>query len=189
MEKNTRETIVGFFRPIYVILRFLFIGLDKILFGWVHIISQRRADAQLTRDVRINVHFLFPAGQFIKDRWYRVLPFDYASVRVNFENVIVIFTRGQGQLNVSAAPRNSPREIYRIAVIVAALDSIDARDFREPQSLDGVGGVLRPRLVALNEAFSESQYPEFKKKLEAQKKTMWVMAKQSEWELNRNLYH
>jgi hypothetical protein len=48
--------------------------------------------------------------------------------------------------------------------------------------------LLRARLDDLNGVFSESRYPEFKKKLVSVKENVRVLTRQAEWELNKQLY-
>jgi hypothetical protein len=177
------------FQPVYLVLRFIFRFLDKVLFGWLDILSQRKEDASLLYDIRMNLHFLFPVGSVVKEPWYRLLPFDYASVGINYANVCFWFARGQEQLNVSITHRNEPCEIYELSAVIAALDSTDVREQKPARSLSEVADLLRPRLDALNDGFSESRYPEFRTKLSSGKKTLRILAKQAEWDLNRKLYH
>ena len=96
MDNRTRESVIAVFRPVYWVLRWLVIVLDKILFGWLYLIWQIKGDAAFADDIRTNLYFLFPAGEIVKERWYRLLPFDYVSVRVNYENACFSFARGAG---------------------------------------------------------------------------------------------
>ena len=60
MEKRTRSFIFSVFQPVYLVLRFIFRFLNKVLFGWLDILLQRKGDASLLYDIRMNLHFLFP---------------------------------------------------------------------------------------------------------------------------------
>jgi hypothetical protein len=189
MEKRMRDFLIEVFRPVYLLLSFVLRFVYKVLFGWLEIWSQRKADASLLHDIRVNLHFLFPTGSVVKERWYRVLPFDYASVRINYGNVCYCFTRGREELNVSLSPRHAPAETHRLVVVIAALDSTDAAEQKPTRQFSDVEDVLRPRLDALDDAFSESHYPDFRPKLLREKNALRVLAKQAEWELNRRLFH
>lgn len=178
MEKRTRESLREVVRPLFIVLGFFY----KALFGWLDILSQRRADASLLYDVQKDLYFLFPVGSVVKGRWYRVLPFDYASVGINYQNVCFWFARGRSELNVSVAPREVPRETYEINVVISALDSTDAAKFRSTQSLPLVADLLRPRLEEITAAFSESQYAEFRKKLPSKSKSLRDLKAEAEWE-------
>jgi hypothetical protein len=48
--------------------------------------------------------------------------------------------------------------------------------------------LLRARLDDLNGAFSESRYPEFKKKFLSVKDDARILNRQAEWALNKGLY-
>jgi hypothetical protein len=189
MEKPRRNPIFIILQSGYLILRFFLRWINKVLFGWLDIWLQRKEDATLLSDIRMNLHFLFPVGSVVKEPWYRVLPFDYSSVGINYGNVCFWFARGQDQLNVSVTHRKEPREIYELSAVVAALDSTDVTEQHPTRSLSEVGDALRPRLNALNDAFSESRYSEFKTRLSTKRKALQVLTKEAEWELNKKLYH
>jgi hypothetical protein len=188
MEKRTRELVISALRPAYIVLGF-FAGIaDKVLFGWLAVLRQRKENASLADDIQANLYFLYSAGERIKEPWTRVHPFDYASVRINYGNICFCFTLGQGQLNVSLSPRDAPRDTHELNVVIATLDSTDVREQNATTYLSEVGDLLRPRLKSLNEAFSENQYPEFRKKLSAEKETVRLLTRETEWELNKRLY-
>ena len=189
MERRTRDFLIEVIRPVYLVLSFLVRLIYKVLFGWLEIWSQQKADASLLHDIRVNLYFLFPIGSVVKEKWYRVLPFDYACVRINCGNVCYCFTRGREELNVSLSPSHARQETYEFAIVIAAIDSTDVAEQKPTRYLSAVGDMIRPRLDALNDAFSESQYPDFKMKLSSGKKAVRVLAKQAEWDLNRSLYH
>ena len=165
MKRRTRQTLITMIRPIYLVLAPVFWVVNKVLFGWLEIWLQRRSDSSLLYDVRTIFFFLFPDAEIVKDRWYRVLPFDYASVCLNHRNVHFCFARGRGELNVSVAPRHAPLDTHELLYVVAALDSVNISKISTRNSLDGAADLIRPRLDALNEAFSERRYSEFSKRL------------------------
>jgi hypothetical protein len=189
MKNSTRNFIIAVVRPLNVVVGFLFRLVTAVLFGWLAILLQRRADSSLLYEVRTELYFLFPAGSVVKERWYRVLPFDYASVGINYHNVCFWITRGRGELNVSIAIRDVPRPTYEIGLVVAALDSTVATEQKPIRYLLQVADLLRPRIEAINDAFSESKYPEFKEKLSDQNKALRVLTKQVQWELDSRLRH
>ena len=104
VNRRTRQTLITLTRPIYIALAPFFWFVNKVLFGWLEIWLQMRSDSSLLYDVRKDFFFLFPGAEIVKERWYRVLPFDYASVCLNHRNVHFCFARGRGELNVSVAP-------------------------------------------------------------------------------------
>lgn len=165
VDRRTRETLISLGRPVYVALGSLFSAIYKVLFGWLEIWSQRKADSPLQYDVRSSFFFLFPPAEIVKERWFRVLPFDYASVRLNYENICFSFTRGRGELNVCLSPRHAPRDTHELSYVVATLDSVNISKVTTRGDLDGAADLIRPRLEALNEAFSERGYSEFAERL------------------------
>jgi hypothetical protein len=176
--------------PLFAGLGFVLNVINRALFAWwLGPWLQRKANKELWDDVQANLYFLYTRGQPIKEKWPRALPFDYASVYIVFENLRFCFTRGRGEFNVSVAPRHLPNDSYQLAVIIAALDSTDVTQVMQLSDLSKAGDLLRARLDDLNGAFSESRYPDFKKKLLAVKKNVRVLTRQAEWELNKQLYH
>ena len=163
LERQTRESLITLTRPVYVLGSALARVVYKALFGWWEIWSQRRADASLLHDIRVNLPFLFPGAAIAKQRWYRVLPFDYASVNLNYGNICFCFTRGRGELKVSLSPRHIPRETHELPFVIAALDSVDISKVGLAGRLEDVAALIRPRLEALNEVFSQQGYREFRR--------------------------
>ena len=135
----------------------------KALFGWwLDPLLQRRKNQSLWNDVQANLYSLYTGGVPIREKNPKILPFDYASVRLIFKNISFCFTRGRGELNVTLAPSIAPTDSHEFAVVIAALDS---RHIKPVNNFAEIASILRPRLDALNQAFSENCYPDFEKKL------------------------
>jgi len=79
-------------------------------------------------------------------------------------------------------------DTHQLPVVIAALDSKDVTELKPIAYFSEVGDLLRPRLDALNRAFLEKAYPGFKRKLEQEEKTLRVLTREFEWELNKRLY-
>jgi hypothetical protein len=155
---------------------------------WLDPLLQRKANRALWDDVQANLYFLTSAGHLVKERRVHIPPFDYASIRIIFDNLCLRFTRGQCELNISLSPSRDLEDSHHIDWVVATLDSKDVTELEPMGSLEEVAQVLRPRLEALNRAFSESEYPEFRKKLSEEEKSERVRTRQLEWELNQAVY-
>jgi hypothetical protein len=164
VDRRARETLIALGRPVFVALGSLFWFVNKVLFGWLEVWTQRKADSSLLYDVRTHFFFLFAPAETVKERWHRVLLFDYASVRLNYKNICFCFSRGREELNISLSPRHAPRDAHKLTYVVAALDSVNTSKVTT-NGLDGAADLIRPRLRALNEAFSECGYAEFAKRL------------------------
>lgn len=189
MHRRTQQVIVAVLRPPLEALRFMFKVIHMVFFvWWLDPWLQRKANQALWDDVQANLYFLYSRGELIKERRPQVLPFDYASVRIVFQNIHFCFTRGRGELNVSLSPRHASMDTHQLPVVIAALDSRDVTEQKPVSNLSEVGDLLRPRLDTLNKAFSEQEYPEFKRKLAHEEQTLRVLTREFEWELNKRLY-
>jgi hypothetical protein len=154
MNNRTKETIIALARPIYVVVRPFAWLVHKTLFEWLEVWSQRTADSCLLLDIRANLPFLFPAAEIVKERWYRILPFDYASVRLNFKNICFYFSRGRGELNVALSPVHKPQSTSDLRLVIAVLESVNISKINPVNGFGDVAGWISSRLNALNDAFS-----------------------------------
>jgi len=190
MRRQTRIRLMEFAWPLFAVLGFILKGIHQTLFAWwLDPWLQKRANQSLWDDVQADLYFLCTKGQRIEEKSTQVLPSDYASVCIVLGSVRFCFTRGRGELNVSLRPRDAPDDSYELALVIAALDSKDITEVTQLSDLADVGDLLRARLHDLNDAFSESQYPEFKSKFSRVKENVRVLTRQAEWELNKRLHH
>jgi hypothetical protein len=166
VQQATKRRIVEFATPIFVGIGFIVRMLNRVAFKWwLDPWLQRNENRALWNDVQANLFFLVSQAQLVSPRPVAVMPFDYASVKLLRENVLFTITRGRGDLAVSVAPRHAPAESYELGSAIAALES---RHLSENDLVDNFAGVerlLRPRLQALNAAFSEDEYPRIKERL------------------------
>jgi hypothetical protein len=189
MEKKTRERIIALLRPAYLVVGFFARIIGIVLFGWINVLLQRRRNAALEGDVEANLYFLYSSGQVVKQPWSVVHPFDYATVLILCGNIYFRFTRGQRQLNIILSPQSAPADRHELHVVLAALDSTDVSEQFPARYLPDAAEMLRPRMIALNDAFSKEQYPKFKEALSKIEVESDVVRRQAEWELNRSIYH
>ena len=66
---------------------------------------------------------------------------------------------------MSVAPQHTPLESYQPGPLVAALEGRHLSERDGVYDLTDAGRLLRPRLQALNAAFSEQGFPAFKERL------------------------
>ena len=166
VQRATKLGIVEFAAPIFLGIGFIVKMLNKVAFAWwLDPWLQRNENRALWNDVQANLFFLVSQVQLISSRPVAVMPFDYASVKLLRENVLITITRGRGDLAVSVAPRHAPAESYELGSAIAALESRHLSEHDLVGSFAGVERLLRPRLETLNLAFSEEEYPRFKKRL------------------------
>jgi hypothetical protein len=112
--------------------------------------------------VQANFYFLVPNGEVSIPQQTAILPFDYASVKVIYKNVSFSFTRGRGEANVSVSPRHAPAELYELGRVISALDDKHLSACDLVDDFPAAASLLRPRLEALNDAFSKEKYLRFK---------------------------
>ena len=100
MDKRTRESFSTVLRPLFIALGIVFKAIDTVLFGWLHWWMQRRANDHLAVEVLSSLYFLSPPAVRLEGRT-AVLPFNYAEVKVMYENICFTVARGRGEVNVS----------------------------------------------------------------------------------------
>jgi len=175
--------------PLFLGLFFVGRVVYSTLFSWWYDPwRQKRANNSLWGDVQSNLYFLTSRGKLVKEKHIHIHPFDYASIRIVFDNLCFRFTRGQRELNITVSPSRALEDSHHLDCVIAALDSRDVTELEPVANLYDAANIVRPRLDALNEAFSESEYPEFRKKLSQEKELEGVRTRQHEWELNKALY-
>lgn len=166
MTKRNRELLIEYIRPPVLLVGFLIKTIYRVMFGWwLNPWLQRKANRSLIEDVRMYLPFLFPIGDFVKQRQIRVLPFDYALVELGWENLLFSFARGREETNVIVAPRHAPNMSYELGPVIAALENKRYSDRYVVNGLHDAANLLEPHLQALNAAFSECNFPIIKPRL------------------------
>lgn len=160
MRKQNRQLLVELIRPPVLLVGFVVKTIYQAIFGWwLDPWLQRKANQSLIEDVRANLPFLFPNGSVVEHPRIRVLPFDYASVEIIWENLLFSFTRGREETNVVVAPRHAPNMSYELGPVIAALENRRYSDRQAISDLRDAAKLLQPHLQALNAAFSGCSYP------------------------------
>jgi hypothetical protein len=166
MRKHNRQLLVGLIRPPVLLVGFVVKAIYRAMFEWwLNPWLQRKANQSLIEDVHANLPFLFPNGSVVEHPEIRVLPFDYASVEIGWENLLFSFTRGREETNVVVAPRHAPNMSYQLGPVIAALEDRRYADRYVINDLHDAANLLQPHLQALNAAFSEQDFPTIKQKL------------------------
>jgi hypothetical protein len=174
--------------PLFMALGFVAKTVHKLLLSWwLDPWLQTKANAALWDDVQANLYWLSAEGQRVSERRPKILPFDYASVCVDYGNIRFWITCGRGELNVSLAPRYLPQEESELAVLIAALESTDVTEQKPIERFSDITELLRPRINALNEVFSEKDYAKFKEKLTREKQNTRLLIREAEWNLRKSL--
>jgi len=189
MQTRPQPLWITVLRPPLLALAFIFKSIDKLCFAWwINPWLQKGKNQSLRDDVQANLYFLYSEGQLVNEKHPKILPLDYAIVRIIFGNIIFCFTRGRDELNVSLSPRHAPNDTHLLPVVIAVLDSKGVTEQKGVSYLSEVAELLRPRLDALNQAFSEQAYPDFQKRFAFEERTLRTLTRQAEWELNKRLY-
>src|SRR5215469_6469891 len=166
MRKHNRRLLVELIRPPVLLLGFVVKTIYGALFGWwLDPWLGRKANQSLLEDVRAKLPFLFPNGSVVEHPKIRVLPFDYASVEISWENLLFSFTRGREETSVVVAPRHAPNMSYELGPVIATLENRRYSDRHAIHDLHDAANLLQPRLQALNAAFSERDFLIIKQKL------------------------
>ena len=166
MRKHNRQLLDELIRPPFLLVGFIVKAIYRVMFGWwLDPWLQGKANQSLVEDVRGKLPFLFPNGTVVEHPQIRVLPFDYASVEVSWENLLFSFTRGREESNVLVAPRHAPNMSYELGAAIAALEDRRNSDCYAINDLHDAASLLQPHLQALNAAFSEHDFPTIKQKL------------------------
>ena len=166
MKRATKLRILEFVAPVFLGVGFIVKMVYNVAFAWwLDPWLQRKANRALADDIRANLDFLISQAQVDISRTPTVLPFDCASVEIPWENLLFTITRGRGDTNVSVAPRHAPGESYELGPLIAALERRHFSERDVVNDLAGAGNLLRPRLQALNTAFSEQEFPRIKERL------------------------
>ena len=151
--------IFDIFAPAILGIGYLVKATWWIGFGWwLGPIAQERANRALNDDIKASLSFLFPDGEFLNDPT-KILPFDYAASRVLYKNVLLSFTRGRGEINITVAPRHLAEDRRELASVLTVL----TLKRTSISTLADSSSLFRDNLSALNAAFSEQEYPQFKK--------------------------
>lgn len=187
MGSAIRELFINVTRPLYRTITLLLKTTYHLLFFWLDIWMQRKNDQALQEDMERNLYFLVSKGRPVKKKRLQILPFDYSSACFSLENVYFCFTRGRGELNISLSPIGDTNDIHDLVIVIAVLDSKEVTEINPIEDLHKAAELLRSRMEAINDAFSERQYPEFRRKLVAAEESSKMVTRQIEWELNKRL--
>lgn len=166
MRKHNRQLLVELIRPPVLLAGFVAKTIYRAMFGWwLDARLQRKANRALWDDVQANFYFLTSQAQMDFSGPTTIHPFDYASVQISWENLLVTITRGRGDTAVSIAPGHVPNDNYELGRLIAALERRHLREGDMVKSLAGAANLLQRHLQQLNVAFSEQEFPRTKQLL------------------------
>jgi len=166
VDRARKRRILEFLAPLLLGIGFIVKLVYTIAFAWwLDPWLQRKANRVFWDDIQTNFYFLTAQSEPDLSGPTATHPFDYTSVKIPWENLLVTVTRGCGDTTVSVAPRHAPGENYELGPLLAA---VERRHFSERDIVNDLADaarLLRPRLQELNVAFSEQEFPRTKQLL------------------------
>ncbi len=161
MQKTTKIRILGFLTPLILGIGFAFKVVYYVFFAWwLNPWLRHKANRELVDDIQRNLNFLMSEPGAI-----RVLDAEWPAAEILAGNLLFTVSRWRDETTVSVAPRHAPAQSYEIGPLVAAFER---RHFSERDVVNGLvdaARLLRPRLDALNAAFSEEEFPSVRGRL------------------------
>lgn len=176
-------------RPLLLPIHYLAGGIYQVLFGRSDVRRSRASERHLELEVREAFAFLF------QDENAAVIPnvdipfpepFDYATVTVICNNLLVRIVSGRGELNVDLARVNSPSEWYDLKTVLAAARGTE----RPPRcwicSMEEAAVLIRDNIRQLIEGFAGSD-PNIRSRLQGFRRTDLASIRQWEDRINGRL--
>jgi hypothetical protein len=166
VQRATKARILEFVRPLFVGIGFTVKMVYNIAFAWwLNPWMQRKANRALLDDITRHLYFLVSSSLAHVSAAITVLPSEWPAAEIPWENLLFTITRWHGETSVSVAPRHLPRESYELGPLVAALEHRHFSEHDVVNDLADAARLLRPRLQALNVAFSEQEFPRTRERL------------------------
>ena len=127
---------------------------------WLNPWLERKANRELADDITRDLYFLVSEPSSLS-----VLRAEWPSAQIPWGNLLFTITRWHGDTTVSVAPKHDPLRSYELGPLVAAFEQRHFSEHDIVNDLADAARLLRPRLEALNAAFSEQEFPHVRKRL------------------------
>lgn len=161
MQKTTKRRILELFGPLILGVGFVFKAVYFVVFSWwLNPWLEHKVERELVEDITRNLYFLISETSAI-----RALPAEWPTVEIPSGNLVFTIVRWRGDTTVSVAPKHDPLQAYELGPLVAAFERRHFSEHDIVNDLVDAARVLRPRLKALNAAFSEQEFPDVKGRL------------------------
>jgi hypothetical protein len=158
--------MLEFARPLFIGIGFTVEIVYNIAFAWwLDPWMQRKANRALLDDITRYLYFLVSPSLADVMAPITVLPSKWPAAEIPWENLLFTITRWHGETSVCVAPRHLPRESYELGPLVAALEHRHFSEGDMVNDLADAARLLRPRIQALNVAFSEQEFQRTKERL------------------------
>jgi hypothetical protein len=170
-------------QPIYWLAR----GISWLLFASLNKRMGRKGQKRLAQDVEAALPFLFSQyhARFVPNEGVRFPePFDYATVTMALDDLLLRVVRGRGELHVNIAPARSPDDWHEVRVVLSILDGKDDMRYASFGNLRRASYALEPNMQRLKSFFAPAGYATKQRELaEVYKRDRAVMR---EWEAEMN---
>lgn len=156
------DLLTPFFLGVGFVVKVIYnIGFAWWLDPWL----RRKENRALLDDVITNLYFLLSGPHASAPRSIGVLHSEWPTVEIPWENLVFTVVRWRGDTNVSVAPLHAPGESYELGPVIAALENRHFSERDVVNDLVDAASLLRPRLQALNAAFSEQEFQRIKQRI------------------------
>jgi hypothetical protein len=159
LRNGVKFTIVVVFRPAMRALAVILSPVYRALIGPIDSRIHRRLRKRLEADVRAELPWLFEKhhGRIVADESNRQ-SFDYATVIVAADHMVLRFIRGRAELRLDIAPAHAPSDWFELQQAFALLDDAKQQRASTYYRLYDLGRLLEQNWDRLDTAFSETQY-------------------------------
>jgi hypothetical protein len=155
VQKATQVRILEFLRPLILGLGFAFKVVYLVMFAWwLAPWLRHKANRELVNDIQRHLYFLISGPRAI-----RVLHAEWPTAEVLSGNLLFTISRWRDDTTVSVAPKHASAKSYQLGPLVAAFERRHFSEQDVVNDLADAARLLRPRLDALNAAFSEDDFP------------------------------
>lgn len=179
-------------RPPAIVIGFIAVNLYRLLIGWwLDRTTSKNNERVFAEEIRNALPFLFVEydGKIVPNEGIRSpLRFDYAIVTVAARNLLLRFVRGRDEFRVDVAPKHEPRDWQEVSLVLTAIDSVKGFGLQPLYyRLGDFARLIRPRLLVLDDAFSDEHYVSTKAKLSPFHERAERKVRELEATLNRKL--
>lgn len=165
MQRATKLRLLDFVAPVFLGIGFIVKMVYNLAFAWwLDPLLRRKANRSLLDETTANLYFLV-SQPHADVRSISARQSAWPTVKISWENLLFTVVRWCRDTNISVAPRHAPRESYELGPVVAALECRHFSERDVVNDLSDAANLLRPRLQALNAAFSEQKFPQIKERL------------------------
>lgn len=191
MNRTTGSLLIELLRPIAVPFGLAAKATYWLLLGWwLDGRMSRQGQNRLAQEIRQALPFLFSQykGRVVPSEGIIFPePFDYSTVTVLTDDLLIRFIRGRGELGVNIAPAERPNDWHELPRVIRAMHGAEDVGYGNVADLSEAAGLLQANIEQLNRVLCGQRYEEIKNRLaEAYKRDRAAM-REWEFEMNKRL--